>query len=210
MNIFVLDKDPLRCAGYHCDAHVVKMILESAQMLSTACHYAGYTVKYKPTHVNHPCNIWTRASVQNWLWLKKLAKHLNHEYRFRYNKIQNHKAYDVIRGLPTPEFLPRSGLTPFALAIPPDYVIKDGDPVASYRLYYIKDKARIAKWTRVPPPRWFVDGLKETDNARLIESLSASEDEYIVDTFSRNDERNVIFTDPYKGLDKDDPDFSYF
>jgi hypothetical protein len=36
MNIFYLDKDPIKAAEYSCDKHVVKMILESAQMLCTA------------------------------------------------------------------------------------------------------------------------------------------------------------------------------
>ena len=36
MNIFVLDKDPHIAAQMHCDRHVPKMIVESAQMLSTA------------------------------------------------------------------------------------------------------------------------------------------------------------------------------
>ena len=59
MNIFYLDKDPQQAAKYHCDKHVVKMILESAQMLCTVVNEisGGQVTPYKSTHKNHPCKI---------------------------------------------------------------------------------------------------------------------------------------------------------
>ena len=72
MNIFVLDDDPKTCAMYHCDKHVVKMILETAQMICTTHHLIGsydYDIPYKSTHINHPCNRWLRDSVENYNWL---------------------------------------------------------------------------------------------------------------------------------------------
>ena len=63
MNIFILDKNIKKCASYHCDKHVAKMILESAQMLSTAVRLAGDDIGYKVTHQNHPCMVWTRNSL---------------------------------------------------------------------------------------------------------------------------------------------------
>lgn len=54
MNIFYLSRDPVLCAEMHCDKHVVKMILETAQLLSTAHWELGSTAPYKPTHKNHP------------------------------------------------------------------------------------------------------------------------------------------------------------
>lgn len=67
MNIFYLDKDPKLCAQYHCDKHVVKMILESAQLLCTAVNEAAgkEVAPYKSTHVNHPCSIWSWSGIDD-------------------------------------------------------------------------------------------------------------------------------------------------
>ena len=81
MNIFILDRDPLKSAQYHCDKHM-KMILESAQMLSTVL--GG---PYKPTHANHPCTLWVAKSRQNAMYLWTLAMGLNYEWRTRYGQI---------------------------------------------------------------------------------------------------------------------------
>lgn len=119
MNIFVLDEWPHLAAKDHCDKHVVKMFLESAQMLSTACRLSGLDVGYKATHKNHPCSVWVRQSLQNWCWLRELAYCLNEEYKARYNK-PHHKSWLVIESLPEPD-LPDIGLTPFAQAMPEQY-----------------------------------------------------------------------------------------
>mgnify|MGYP001825078254 FL=1 len=84
MNIFILDKDIEKCAQYHCDQHVVKMILESVQMLCTALNKKGFSTPYKSTHMNHPCVLWVEESFDNYSWLKNLSLALNSEYRFRY------------------------------------------------------------------------------------------------------------------------------
>ena len=75
MNIFVLDTSPKLAAEYHCNKHVVKMIIETAQMLSTAHDYleTGISGLYKPTHKNHPCSIWVRQSRENYLWTLDLG-----------------------------------------------------------------------------------------------------------------------------------------
>lgn len=154
MNIFVLHSDPRKAAIAHCDKHVIKMILESAQMLSTACRVSGLDVGYKATHKNHPCTLWVSRSLDNWRWLKSLAFWLNEEYKLRFLHVSNHKSWDVIAALPEPE-IAGIGLTPFALAMPVQYQ-KIDDPVASYRAYYMGEKAAIAKW-RFPAskPDWF-------------------------------------------------------
>jgi hypothetical protein len=93
MNIFYLDPNPQVAARYHVDKHVVKMVLESAQLLSAA-HFVldkNNEGMYKPTHINHPCSKWTRESKANYLWLYQLFKELSHEYTFRYGKV--HKTY---------------------------------------------------------------------------------------------------------------------
>lgn len=159
MNIFVLDYNPQVAAEYHCDKHVVKMILESAQILCAVHHKNGNSdVPYKLTHANHPCTIWAGESKQNYLWLTELAEALNDEYIFRfkytdtYTKVDNHKSYDVIANLPDID-LPDIGLTRFAEAMP-DYCKISEDTVINYREYYRKEKAHILKYTNALTPYW--------------------------------------------------------
>lgn len=151
MNIFILDKDPKTCAQYHCDKHVVKMILESAQMLCTVLSNKGVDVPYKPTHAKHPCTIWAAESVANFNWLRTLSKYLNDEYKLRFNKKVNHKSYDVIQSLPEYSHT-CSDLTEFAQAMPDEY--KNSDPVKAYRDYYKHDKRDFATWKTNTPTWW--------------------------------------------------------
>jgi len=151
MNIFVLDKNPETCARYHCDKHVVKMILESAQMLSAVVRLSGIDQGYKITHQNHPCTLWTGKSLSNWKWLRELAGALNREYKFRYNKKSNHKSYDLIKSLPIPKITDQ-GLTRFPQAIPESY--KHENPVIAYRKYYLEEKSNLFYWTRRARPNW--------------------------------------------------------
>ena len=151
MNIFVLDEKVEKCAEYHCDKHVIKMILESAQMMSAVVRLDGYDIGYKLTHKNHPCTIWARKSLSNYIWLFKLVEHLNAEYRYRYNKDVNHKSFDMVKTLPTPN-LPDTGLTPFAQAMPDQY--RNKNAVKAYRDYYINEKSNLLIWTKRKTPEW--------------------------------------------------------
>ena len=151
MNIFVLDNDIEKCAQYHCDKHVVKMILESAQMLSATLRINGINLGYQVTHKNHPCTKWTRESLSNWKWLKKLAYSLNNEYKFRFDRKINHKSYDLIKSLPLPS-INDYGLTPFAQAMPDQY--KNQDPIKAYRDFYCSEKKKILTWTKRIKPEW--------------------------------------------------------
>lgn len=149
MNIFVLDRNPARAARYHCDRHVSKMILESAQMLSTVL--GG---PYKPTHANHPCTKWIAESQANAEWVITLAWHLNAEWRRRYNHDHNHKSWEVLKEMDTLDWvgkLPPRKRTPFVLAMPDEY--KCDDPVESYRAYY-RSKS-FARWDYGKAPRWW-------------------------------------------------------
>ena len=151
MNIFVLDKEVEKCAEYHCDKHVIKMILESAQMLSAVVRLNGHDIGYKLTHKNHPCTIWARESLSNYNWLVRLTRLLNYEYRYRYDKDINHKSYDLVKTLPIPD-LPDIGLTPFAQAMPDQY--KNKNAVKAYRDYYINEKSSFLTWTKRKKPKW--------------------------------------------------------
>lgn len=148
MNIFILDNSPEFAAKYQCDKHVVKMVLETAQLLCSAHE----TAPYKRTHYNHPCAIWTRSSMSNYDWLVRHGLALAREYAFRYNKI--HKSTEVIEWAwqNKPNILDL-GLLPFAQAMPDQY--KDPDAVVAYRNYYMKEKARLATWKFCDTPHWF-------------------------------------------------------
>ena len=159
MNIFVLNEDPVLAARDQCNKHVVKMILESAQLLVTA--FPVGATPYKHTHVNHPCGVWTRQSLSNYKWLLVHAIELCQEYTRRYGK--HHKTEDVILNLLDAEpDLPDIGLTPFARAIKEPWkgysLVHGMDIVEAYRYYYKQDKARFARWSpRAQAPSWWPD-----------------------------------------------------
>jgi len=155
MNVFVLHTDPTLCAQMHADKHVVKMIVETAQLLCTVHHLKGSNrdYMYRKTHVNHPCSKWARESVQNYKWLCRLGLELCREYTYRYGKI--HKTQRVLErlALDIPN-LPDSELTAWALAMPIECKVEN-DAVESYRRYYVMEKQRLAKWKNRNVPTWF-------------------------------------------------------
>lgn len=155
MNIFYLSDDLTKCAQYHCDKHVVKMILEYAQLLSTACRESGLDMGYKTTHKNHPSAIWARASEDNFLWLADLAYEVNKEWQHRYGhpKTKNHKSYDLICTLELPK-LPKIGLTEMPQCMPDEYRVS-GNPIQGYRNYYCGPKSEIATWKNRDTPWWY-------------------------------------------------------
>lgn len=155
MNIFVLDHDIERCAQYHCDQHVVKMILESVQILCTALNKKGIVTPYKSTHLKHPCVLWVEESFDNFLWLKDLALFLNDEYRYRFDKQVDHQSISVLREISIYRYA-RRGMTPFTQAMPAAYKIP-GDTIAAYRQFYLAEKLHFARWTRREKPDWLTD-----------------------------------------------------
>ena len=161
MNIFLLDYDVERCAQYHCDQHVVKMVLESVQIMCTVLNKMGYDTPYKSTHQKHPCVLWVASSYDNFLWLKRLTLSLNEEYRYRFDKQTDHRSIDVLRSISGYRYEP-GGLTPFAQAMPDKYKIA-GDAVTAYRRFYIGEKRHFARWTRRKQPAWFADAAALTD-----------------------------------------------
>lgn len=167
--------DPVKAAQTHADKHVVKMLLESTQLLWTAQHLlaedgkipniesapltaTGRAGGYRPTHKNHPCAIWVRASIANYRWLIHLCEALAEEYHFRYPARRAPHACEVhVAWLRDnePRGLPPGPLTWPALAMPPEFKVSTS-PVACYRAFYVgSKKARgIVKYTRREPPAW--------------------------------------------------------
>lgn len=197
MNIFVLHSDPHRAARWHADKHVVKMILESVQMLYTAHWVMTYpsllackspialskaqkplltpssllTLKapfqqkdtnqrgYRPVHVHHPCSVWVRSSLQNYLWLCSLAIALAKEHRHRWPDSAEHSCAKHAEWLLAnpPDGLPLTPtITPFALAMPDEY--KQGkDAIRSYRAFYKGSKTERGitnRYTKRHRPHW--------------------------------------------------------
>jgi hypothetical protein len=155
MNIFLLDTDTRKCAQYHCDKHVVKMILETAQLLCGVHHMTDQVtdqVPYKLSHKNHPCAIWSRESLSNYLYLCDLGLELCKEYTYRYGK--RHKSQEVIEWCVTnkPNICDKEFTEP-ARAMPNEY--KVDSVVESYRNYYIGEKSKIAVWKNREIPEWF-------------------------------------------------------
>ena len=160
MNIFVLDLDVKKCAEYHNDKHVVKMILEGAQLLCGVHHMTDQVndqVPYKLSHKNHPCSIWARESLTNYLWLCELGLELCYEYTYRYGR--KHKSQEVIEWCVTnkPNICDK-GFTEPPKAMPNQYKVKS--VVESYRNYYLGDKAYFSKWKNREIPKWFSQGVE--------------------------------------------------
>jgi len=157
MNIFVLDAIPTVAARYHCDKHVVKMPLETAQILSTVHWRYGNEAPYKPTHEKHPCTLWAGQTAENYRWLVKLGLALCHEYTHRYDKV--HACQRVIQVLMMPPLgLTARGFTTFAKAMPQEYICHS--VVESYRTYYQNDKASICSWTRRDTPFFMQEAMQ--------------------------------------------------
>jgi hypothetical protein len=139
MNIFFLSFNPRIAAEHHCDKHVVKMILETAQLLYTA-HEVLPPGGYKKTHLNHPCAIWTRESQDNYIWLCQLGMALCVEYTFRYGKIHKTQAHIEWLTANVP-VLPQVGVTEIRQAMPIEY--KRPNPVEAYQAYYRENKFKL-------------------------------------------------------------------
>lgn len=159
MNIFVLDTDPRTAAQLHCDTHVVKMILETTQILCTVRHMAGNPVPdgYKPTHQHHPCTKWAGESIGNHVWLWRLLLWLHEEYEHRYHKVHASKRLLVPCALLDFGALWNAGIirTPFVFAGPASCIRPT--IVESYRaLYRLKQTTMKVpmRWTNRPRPEW--------------------------------------------------------
>jgi len=196
MNIFYLDPNPKVCAEMHLDKHVVKMIIEYAQLMSTAHRvldgdeYTDLTANgrrikrwrlnddrektlMKASHINHPSGVWCRANRDNYIWLYQMWFHLCKEYTHRYGKTHACERLTGDLCVP-PEKIIEGAFYPPTPAMPTEVKIMSANPLpglkydslASYKNYYILNKAHFAKWTKREVPSWFIEGSKLT-NANL-------------------------------------------
>jgi hypothetical protein len=176
VNIFYIDESPVQAAQWMVDRHVVKMILESAQLLSTAHRlldgeeFIGKTktgrkakrwklydsredVLYQATHINHPSAVWCRKSVENYNWLADHLHALLQEYTHRYgkkHKVEGDLSYMLMS---PPKNLQEYDMTTMPSAMADEYKISD-DPIINYRNYYQNGKASLHSWKNRQPPEW--------------------------------------------------------
>lgn len=185
MNIFYLDSNPQTCAEMHCDKHVVKMIIEYAQLMSTAhrvidgTEYTDLTANgrrikrwrldddreqslMKASHINHPSAIWCRENLANYHWLYRMWSHLLDEYTYRYGKTHAcARLKETLRFPPSKikvdEFFAPTPAMPSELKIVANNPVpgRKYDSLKSYHNYYIQAKASFAKWKNRNIPEWF-------------------------------------------------------
>jgi hypothetical protein len=175
MNIFYLDPNPKTCAQYHVDKHCVKMILEYAQLLSTAhrildgVEHAALSasgrkkkvwqlsdhrdsVLYSATHANHPSAIWVRQSQDNYMFLWHLFRELCEEYTHRYGRTHaTERLVEVLKQVPNN--IGKGCFTEPTPAMPEEYRVP-GDSLQSYKNYYLGDKKRMFSWKKREIPNW--------------------------------------------------------
>lgn len=175
MNIFVLDEDPEEAAKMLCDAHVVKMTLESAQILSVVQRLCKKSLipsseLYRLTHPRHPCIIWAGLSLDNYMWTVKNGLALAQEFRYRYGKKHASSYVIDLCGLCPPTDFDFSGLTDFAQAMPAAY--RGPNAVEAYRKYYVNTKSRFARWARGrEAPDWYTNFHKINFHPKIHEQL---------------------------------------
>jgi len=148
MNIFYLDSDPVKAAQIQYNKHVVKMVLESAQMLCTAHHHYAELydyktfVPYKKAHYNHPSTIWTRGNRSQYLWLYNHMLALGEEYTKRYSKKHLTITKCKIPLMFVPKGMPDGFFTEPPQCMPDEYKV-EGDSLSAYWNYYEQEKQLI-------------------------------------------------------------------
>jgi hypothetical protein len=185
VNIFYLDKNPQKCAEMHVDKHCVKMILEYAQLLSTAHRVLDgvltdgvsqsgrkrklYVLKdsrdsvlYSATHINHPSAVWCRQSDSNYMWLAELLEECCKEYSYRYGKIHKVESSGLMQSLKNvfPKNIPNKPFTEPTPAMPDECKVP-GNSLQSYHNYYNMNKSHLWSWkgkiNSRPVPKWLIN-----------------------------------------------------
>jgi hypothetical protein len=122
------------------------MIIETAQMLYSAHWVLNpeglFPTAYKLAHKNHPCSIWVRDSLSNYLWLASLGLWLCREYQHRYGEEKTHKTESHLIWLfqNPPKGIPQEGLTIPSQAMPDEY--KQENPILAYKTFYRESKLK--------------------------------------------------------------------
>lgn len=171
MNIFVLDFDPVQAARYLCSKHVVKMAVETLQILTTAVIQCGADQQQLPltksgtpvkqTHINHPSCVWSRQTQANFDWVCEHGKAICSEYTYRYNK-QHFCEAGIHKLSALRDLIPSGELQEFAIAINDSMICRTNpnfesmSAVEKYREYYRCDKLFTDWGTKRTKPEWML------------------------------------------------------
>ena len=194
MNIFYVNSDPEVAARSMVDRHVVKMILETAQLLSTAHRvidgeeYVGQSqsgrkakrwrlsgnvdaIMYAATHINHPSAVWVRENSANYDWLYDHLLALGSEYTHRYGR--THLTIDKLKDIlkDSPQNIKQSNvMTKMPSCMDKQYIVSV-DPITNYRNYYNYGKTDLLRWSNRPPPQWIDGTIIMTDGKKQIYTI---------------------------------------
>ena len=194
MNIFYVNSDPEVAARSMVDRHVVKMILETAQLLSTAHRvidgeeYVGQSqsgrkakrwrlsgnvdaIMYAATHINHPSAVWVRENSANYDWLYDHLLALGREYTHRYGR--THLTIDKLKDIlkDSPQNIKQSNvMTKMPSCMDKQYIVSL-DPITNYRNYYNYGKTDLLRWSNRPPPQWIDGTIVMTDGKKQIYTI---------------------------------------
>lgn len=159
MNIFYIHEKPEKAVKMMHNKHICKMILESAQMLSTAHREIDQDLcelpVYKSAYKNHPSTVWARQSRKNYDWLYKHFMALCKEYTLRYNRVHLTEQKLGVHLSNYPMLLPEGKFTQPPCAMPDIYKLSD-DHIFNYRKYYLTEKIK-----------------NEQDLKRFVENMNA-------------------------------------
>lgn len=189
MNLFLLDEDLDKCAEYHVDRHVNKMILEAAQLICTNL-WIDELFGYVPRAITKEENAILQTTRKKWkdvpmedrpipylptmqnhpscVWVRSSLENFywTNCYAFalaseaHYRYGTTHKSYEMLRALPEPKNMEDHGFTTFALAMTEE--LKDiNDPIQSYRNFYMLDKATFAEWKHRDKPDWWDEDIAD-------------------------------------------------
>jgi hypothetical protein len=142
MNIFYIDKCPIKSARQLADQHICKMQIESAQMLCTAHWELGSSAPYKRAHTNHPSTKWARQSIENYRWLVEHGLEIAREFTRRYGKV--HKTQSILEWLKANEPQIKNSIFTEPPQCMPD-LYKMQDTIGAYRNFYIEEKVKLKK-----------------------------------------------------------------
>ena len=172
MNIFVTDPSPQISAQVLPDKHIVKMPLETCQMLSIVCsdkwgHGYGqlHRINGEPYKTekgafrNHPCTILANESIINTWWLVAHGISLCAEYTHRYGKVHSCEKTILEAGSIIPLHKPTTPSS-FTRAMPDEYKHDTSiDTFTAYKNYisrnpwaasnYLRDPSRQPDWMRM-------------------------------------------------------------
>jgi hypothetical protein len=167
MNIFATSPCPRESAQALDNARLSKMLVETAQILSTVLHHQGVVSQdlYKPTHQHHPCTLWAGANIVNFSWLMSHGLHLYKEYKYRYGA-KNHKSG---------EFLLKLTFYCMQNSVP---IVRDPQPLDFANSSLLKEEpdtheayrlTMIEKWSNDKrKPSWGMRGAPEWSGTRFL------------------------------------------